>query len=57
MMLLALHLFPGLIPDADLILHYGDGCVPNGMPVICRCSPVPWIAAPLGLIKGNVVVR
>jgi hypothetical protein len=40
-MLLALHLYPGLIPDADLILHYGDGCVPNGLPVICESTAEP----------------
>jgi hypothetical protein len=46
-MLLALHLFK--LPDADLVLHYGDGCPPEGMPLICE-SRAGWL---MGLGKGS----
>lgn len=32
LLLVAVHLFD--VPDVDFIVHYGEGCAPDGMPVI-----------------------
>jgi hypothetical protein len=33
MVMAAIHVFE--VPDIDFIMHFGDGCPPDGVPMLC----------------------